>query len=132
MPYHRFRLGEQVISTRRLALEALRAVGLDAIGFSDPMDALAAIEADSRVRVLVTRINFGEGKLNGLALSRMLLVKRRAVKTVFIARPEYAHLADGLGEFLSRPLNPHHLVDVVARLHLPKTADAQPRRMLIG
>jgi hypothetical protein len=80
------------------------------------MDALAAIEADSRVQVLVTRMNFGEGKLNGLALSRMLLVKRRAVNTVFIARPEYAHLADGIGEFLSRPLNPHHLVDVVARL----------------
>ena len=102
--------------TRELALEALRAAGLHAVGFSDPMEALAAIEADSRVRVLVTRINFGTRTLNGLALARMLLAKRRGVKTVFIARAEYEQFAADVGEFLSPPLNPHHLVDVVGRL----------------
>lgn len=102
--------------TRELALEALRAAGLHVVGFGDPMEALAAIEADSRVRVLVTRINFGAGKLNGLALARMLLAKRRGVKTVFIARAEYEQFAADVGEFLSPPLNPHHLVDVVGRL----------------
>jgi DNA-binding NtrC family response regulator len=104
------------IGTRELALEALRAGGLEAVGFSDPMHALDAIEADSRVRVLVTRIDFGEGRLNGLALARMLLVKRFDVKTVFIARPEYEKFAEGVGEFLTFPLNPYHLVDVVARM----------------
>lgn len=104
------------IDTRDLALEALRAAGLEAIGFSDPMAALAVIEVDSRVRVLVTRIDFGEGKLNGVALARMLSIKRRGLKTVFIARPEYECFAEGVGEFLHRPLNHHHLVDVVGRL----------------
>jgi len=47
--------------TRDLAVGALRASGLEAVGFGDPMAALAAIETASRVRVLVTRINFGEG-----------------------------------------------------------------------
>jgi DNA-binding NtrC family response regulator len=104
------------IGTRALALEALRAAGLEAIGFSSPMEALDAIEADSRVRVLVTRINFGEGKLNGLALGRMLLTKRLGVKTVFVDHAGYEHFAADIGEFLASPLNPHHLVDVVARL----------------
>jgi DNA-binding NtrC family response regulator len=102
--------------TRDLALGALRASGLEAVGFSDPMAALAAIETGSLVRVLVTRVDFGEGKLNGLALARMLLVRRSGVRTVFVARPEYERLAEGVGEFLALPLNPHHLVDVVARL----------------
>ena len=102
--------------TRALALGALHAAGLGAIGFNDPTAALAAIELDSCVRVLVTRINFGKGKLDGLALARRLLVRQCGVKTVFIDRPEYERLAEGAGDFLHLPLNHHHLVDVVARL----------------
>jgi DNA-binding NtrC family response regulator len=104
------------IDTLALAVGALRAAGLEALGFGDPMDGLKAIEADSQVRVLVTRMNFGRGKLNGLALARMLLVKRRGLKTVFVARAEYEHFAEDVGEFVPMPLNTYHLVDVVARL----------------
>ena len=104
------------MDTRDLALAALRASGLEAIGFNDPMAALAAIEIDSRVRVLVTRINFGERKLNGVALARMLSFRRRRMKTVFIALPEYESFAEGVGEFLAMPLNHYHLIDVVGRL----------------
>src|SRR6187551_3599868 len=60
---------------RDLAVSALRAVFLDAIGFDDPMVALDAIEASSRVRVLVTRVAFGPGKPNGVALARMVRLK---------------------------------------------------------
>ena len=49
--------------TRELAVTALRAAFLDVIGFDDPMAALNAIEDDTRVRVLVTRVAFGPGKL---------------------------------------------------------------------
>jgi DNA-binding NtrC family response regulator len=56
-------------NTRELAVTALRAVFLDVIGFDDPMAALNAIEDDTRVRVLVTRVAFGLGKLNGVALA---------------------------------------------------------------
>ena len=101
--------------TRALALGALHAPGLGAIGFNDPTDALAAIGAGSRVRALATRINFREGKLNGLPLARLLSVRRCGAKTVFIDRAEYAGIAEGAGDFLRLPLNHHHLVDVVAR-----------------
>jgi DNA-binding NtrC family response regulator len=99
-----------------LAVGTLRASGLEAIGFSDPMAALDAIETYPSIRVLVTRINFGHGKLNGVALARMLSFKRRGLKTVFIAQPKYERFAEGVGEFLVMPLNHYHLVDVVGRL----------------
>ena len=68
------------------------------------------------VRVLVTRVMFGPGKLNGVALARMVRVKRPDTKVVFIAREEFAPHAEGLGVFLPRPLDPTALAEVVGRL----------------
>ena len=77
--------------TRDLAVTALRAAFLEAVGFEDPMAALDAIEkAGSRVRVLVTRVAFKPGKPNGIALARMVRLKRPGTKVVFVAREEYA------------------------------------------
>jgi DNA-binding NtrC family response regulator len=98
-------------STRELAVSALREAFLEAVGFADPMAALDAIEADPRVRVLVTRVVFGPGKLNGVALARMVRVKRPGIKVVFVAREENAHHTTDLGVFLPRPLNP----DILSR-----------------
>lgn len=80
------------------------------------MKALLAIEADAGVRVLVTRGDFGAGKLNGAALALMLKHKRRGIKAVFVARSENRAYVDGAGEFLPKPLDPPLLVDTVARL----------------
>jgi hypothetical protein len=44
-----------------LAVAALIAASLMAVGFHEPTAALAAIETDTRVRVLVTRVDFGAG-----------------------------------------------------------------------
>ena len=102
--------------TRDLAVTALRAAFLEAIGFDDPMAALDAMEADSRVRVLVTRVEFGPGKPHGVALARMVRVKRPGTKVVFVARAEYEPHTEGLGVFLPMPLNPDILVATVGRL----------------
>jgi DNA-binding NtrC family response regulator len=101
---------------REQALVALRTAGHEVIGFSDPIAALTAIEAASRVRVVVTRVNFGEGKLNGVALARMLKIKRLGVKMVFIGLAESLPFADGLGECLPMPLDIEALVEAVTRL----------------
>ena len=101
---------------RDLVVFSLRAAGHSVTGFQEPLAALDVIEADLGVRVLVTRINFGTGKLNGVALARILRIKRPGVKTVFVGRPENAEHADGLGEFLPLPLNADHLTHVVGRL----------------
>jgi DNA-binding NtrC family response regulator len=103
-------------NTRELAVLALRAAHLEAVGFDDPMKALDAIEANSRVRVLVTRVVFAPGKLNGVALARMVRMKRPGTKVVFVARAENASHTEGLGVFLPSPLNPDILVPTVSRL----------------
>ena len=103
-------------ATRELAVNALCAAGLQAVGFDDPMKALAAVETDSRVRVLVTRVDFGRGKLNGAALARMLRYERPALRTVFVALPENRMHAESEGEFVPMPLDAHILIETVARL----------------
>jgi DNA-binding NtrC family response regulator len=102
--------------TRELAVASLMAAGFMAVGFHEPMAALDAIETDSRVRVLVTRVDFGIGKLNGVALAHMLRIKRPGVSVLFLALPCHQERTEGLGEFLSMPLDPHVLVDVVEKL----------------
>jgi len=103
-------------NTRDLAVMSLRAAFLDAVGFEDPIKALDAMETCSRVRVLVTRASFGPGKLNGVALARMVRMKLPGTKVVFIAREENAPYTEGLGVLLPRPLNPDILVATVSRL----------------
>jgi DNA-binding NtrC family response regulator len=102
---------------RELMLSAVRVAGFEAVGFSDPMRALDAVESDSRIRVLVTRINFGEGRLNGIALARMLRHNlRRGIKVVFVGRSENRrHVDDGGCEFIPHPIDQKALVDAVAR-----------------
>jgi DNA-binding NtrC family response regulator len=102
--------------TRELALTALRAAGREAAGFENPMAALDAIEAGSRVRVLVTGVDFGDGKLNGVALALMAKVKRPSLQAVFVASLEDHPHTDGVGDVLPTPLDPQALIDVVGRL----------------
>ena len=110
-------------NTRELVELSLRAAFLEVVGFEDPMTALDAIEASSRVRVLITRVTFGPGKPNGIALARMVRVKRPGTKVLFIAREEYAAHAEGLGVFLPMPLNPDILVATVSRLLVRRDDD---------
>ena len=110
-------------NTRELVELSLRAAFLEVVGFEDPMTALDAIEASSRVRVLITRVTFWPGKPNGIALARMVRVKRPGTKVLFIAREEYAAHAEGLGVFLPMPLNPDILVATVSRLLVRRDDD---------
>jgi hypothetical protein len=55
--------------------------------------------------VLITRVNLGEGRLNGGALARMLHYnRRRNIKIVFVGQSANEHYVDGEGEFLSQAL----------------------------
>ena len=110
-------------NTRELAVGALREAFLDAVGFDDPLVALDAIEASSLVRVLVTRVMFGPGKLNGVALARMVRVKWPGTKVMFVALEEYAPHTEGLGVFLPMPVNPDILVATVSRLLVRRDGD---------
>ena len=114
----------QETNVRERILTALRAAGHSAAGFDDPLMALDAIESDSRVRVLVTRVDFGEGRLNGIALARMLHHKRLGVKVVFVGRPEYAQQLGESDPFFPHPVDTEALAVLVGYLLAEKTEPA--------
>jgi len=96
---------------------ALEAAGHTVAAFDDPMVALDALEAAAhRIELLITRANFGPGKLNGIALARMLRLKRPDVRVIFTAIPEHEHHAWGLGEFLAAPVRVDDVVAMAERL----------------
>jgi len=105
---------------RSAALLAIRAAGHDVTAFDDPMTALNAVEKDSKVRVLVTRIDFGPGRLNGVALVQMLRVKqitqdgRSSLRPVFLDQSENSHHAHGVGSFVATPLDAQTPVAIIA------------------
>ena len=84
--------------------------------FDDPMVALDALESAHQIELLITRANFGPGKLNGIALARMARIKQPDVRVVFTAIPEYESHAEGLGEFLPAPVHVDDVVEVAERL----------------
>lgn len=112
-----------------MLLRAVRAAGYEAAGFEDPLTALYAIESDSRVRVLVTRLNFGEGKLNGAALARMVRHNvRRDLSVVFVGRPEDEHHVRDEGEFVPHPVDPQAVVDAIGRVLAATAREAALRK----
>jgi DNA-binding NtrC family response regulator len=102
--------------TRELAANALRDAGHEVTAFDNPMAVLDAMDTPTRVHVLVTRVDFGPGQLNGAALARMVRLKQPAARIVFIAREQNRHHTAELGDFLPAPLDPEALVDFVGRL----------------
>src|ERR1044071_3174219 len=68
---------------------------------SEPMKALDILESDEPCDVLLTRIDFGHGVLNGIALARMARARRQSLRVVFTGRPEFEEFSDG--EVLGRP-----------------------------
>jgi DNA-binding NtrC family response regulator len=102
--------------TRELASRALRDAGYEVTALDSPMQVLDEMDGPTRIRVLVTRVDFGPGKLNGTALARMVRLRQPSAKIVFVAREENHGYTKELGEFLPVPLDPNGLVDVVGSL----------------
>ena len=98
------------------AAAALRAAGFDAVAFADSMQALRALEASERAKVLVTSVNFQRGKPNGLALARMTKLRRPDLKVIFTNGPDAEQHVHRDGTFLPSPLHHGRLAEAVARL----------------
>jgi len=98
---------------------AIGVAGYDVAVFIDPMDALNAFDARGAVdtwrtlEVLVTRVRFAPGTLNGVALARMARSKRPGIRVLFAALPEFAEYAEGLGKFMPLPVSVPDIVDAV-------------------
>jgi DNA-binding NtrC family response regulator len=94
---------------------ALEVAGHDVTTFVDPMTMLTALEAADNIEILVTRVDFPKGKPNGIALARMALMRRPGIRVLITGLPEFARLAEGLGEFIPAPIAAPDVVEVVQR-----------------
>jgi DNA-binding NtrC family response regulator len=95
---------------------ALSASGNSVLAYSDAMQALDALEDATTIEVLVTRVDFGRGKLNGVALARMAQFRRAEVKVLFVARTENKEYTTGVGDLLTAPAAVPDVVAAVDRL----------------
>lgn len=94
----------------------LRDAGHDATSLPGPMQALDALEGAVRIELLITCLDFGPNKPNGIALARMARHKRSGIKVLFVGDESLRHHAEGLGAFLASPVAVDDVVAEVQRL----------------
>ena len=97
----------------RLLAHAIRAAGVDVEVFSDPLGALDVLDAAQTVDLLITCVQFPEGKPNGIALARMARLRHHKIKILFVAEPEFEEYNEDLGTFLPVPTTTDDVVATV-------------------
>jgi PAS domain S-box-containing protein len=126
---HRERLvGTQILlvdddhETRKLLAGVLRAAGANVL----PLDsASAALEAVDRHRPAIIITDIAMPEMDGYALTRMLREREygRSLKIVALsAFPSRAEEQTDFDVWLSKPIDPFHLVEEIARIAQPATA----------
>jgi DNA-binding NtrC family response regulator len=94
----------------------LRRAGHTVSVFSEPLEALNALETTRDVGMLITRVRFSPGQPHGIALARMARLKHARIQILFVARAEFAEEAKDLGEFIPMPANVVEVVKAVERM----------------
>jgi DNA-binding response OmpR family regulator len=94
----------------------LMAEGHEVATFPDPIAAWDAFEAAQKSELLVTRVNFPPGRSNGLALALMARTRRREIKVLFLAKPDYAEEIRDVGMYLLVTAAPQDVAAEVKRL----------------
>jgi hypothetical protein len=64
----------------------------------------------------VTRVQFGSGKSNGVALARWARMRVPCGKVLFVARPEFQEYAEGFGTFMPYPVSVAEVAGAVPRI----------------
>jgi DNA-binding NtrC family response regulator len=98
------------------AMHLLRLAGHRVVALNDQMTALEVLREMQEINLLITRVFFGQGKLNGIALARMARYRRPATKVIFAALTQHEQHADGVGEFLSLPVRAEELAAAAERV----------------
>jgi CheY-like chemotaxis protein len=95
---------------------SLKAAGHEVAAFPDPTSAWNAIRFSNEVQILVTRVQFGEGKPHGVTLARWARERFPAVGILFVALPEFQDDVEDLGVLLSRPVSVPEVAEAVGHL----------------
>jgi PAS domain S-box-containing protein len=108
--------------SRKMVAAVLRAAGANLFAFDSAAAALEAIN-NHRPDIVLTDIAMPE--MDGYAFTRALRERAygRGLKIVALsAFPATGDRASGFDAYLSKPIDPFHLVDEIARITLPATA----------
>lgn len=97
-------------------MNAIRAHGHSVQPFTDPMQALEALEGARRVRLLITCVSFPAGKGNGRSLALMARLKRPTIKLLFLCRPEEEDYIRDLGQCLTLPVDVPKVAELAEQL----------------
>lgn len=89
---------------------SLEASGFAITAVHDAQEALAALEGDSPIDVVVTDIHLGENAAHGISLAQMARLRRKGVPVIFItAFPENLKHAKPHGPVLLKPVDAKEL-----------------------
>jgi hypothetical protein len=81
-----------------------------------PLEALSALEQDENIQLLITKARFSRHSPHGISLALMAKTKRRGIKILFVARPEFRENTKDIGAFLPYPVEMSVLVETVTAL----------------
>ena len=79
------------------AVAAFEARGFSIIHYHDALAAMEALAEASAIEFLITCLEFGEGRSNGIALAYMVRLRNQAVRCVFIGPSDPLNQAEGEG-----------------------------------
>ena len=94
---------------------SLRQSGYEVAAFSDPMEALDALDKAQTVELLITRGSRVPEQSTALK-ARMARFRRRNIQILFTALPEFEQEVKGLGEFMPMPVAVPDVADAAGRL----------------
>jgi len=102
------------------ALSALSEYHPHITAFTDPLEALGALQNAEKSELLIVGTEFAPGKPHGIALARMVRMKRPDTKVIFLGPPEHQEHANGLGEFMVEPISAAELAAAAKALVRPQ------------
>jgi hypothetical protein len=79
---------------------AFEAQGLSVIRYEDALAATDALAQASKIELLITCLDFGQGRSNGIALASMVRLRKRGVRFMFIGPSDPLNYVEGLGVLL--------------------------------
>ena len=90
--------------------------GFSVACFDQPRHALDALERGVSAKVLITRVNFGPDRQNGIGLALSAGLRDPDLRVLFTSRSETADLAQQVGDVLVHPVSVEEVVATVRRM----------------
>jgi DNA-binding response OmpR family regulator len=82
------------------AVAAFEAQGSSVIHYDDALAAMDALAQASAIELLITCLDFGGGRSNGIALAYMVRLRKRSVRCIFIGPSDPLNQTDEVGMLL--------------------------------